>query len=64
MTVRLSHDVFCDQCGEWYHAFVSVVQSIREARVDARANGWKYVRGKHGYEDLCPTCVHKMRKDC
>ena len=58
MSVRLTHDVFCDQCGVWTHAFVSGAKRLKMARRHAKAGGWGYVyvRGE-GYKDLCPECM-------
>ena len=61
MTVRLTHDVYCDKCGVWVHCFVAGESRIREVRCIARDLGW--VRKKtpltHVLRDLCPDCAEK-----
>lgn len=58
MTVRLTHDVFCDGCGNWVHCFTSGAPMIRRARKMAQDSGFVYrhVKGE-GYKDFCPKCA-------
>jgi len=63
MSVRLSHDVFCDRCGGWLHAFVSGVPKLKWARKTAQAGGWLYIRTPEGYKDLCPDCATAWKEE-
>jgi len=60
MSVNLTHDVFCDECGQWIHAFVSHKAQIRKAREYAKRGGWAYIWTPEGYRDLCPDCAKDL----
>ena len=61
MSIVMTRDVFCDgiypngnRCSCWAHDQGST-HSADEARANARAVGWRRVRGR----DLCPTCAER-----
>ena len=56
MSIRLTHDIFCDLCGKWTHCFVSGAKRLKMARKHAAAGDWIYVWTPSGYKDLCPQC--------
>ncbi len=55
MSLTLSTDVFCDQCGDWTPGTVGPRNGGREARTIARSRGWTFSKHK----DLCPLCNGK-----
>lgn len=59
MVVRLSHDVFCDFCGDWTHSFVDVNVNRNLAMKKAKKKGWVRYRGR----DYCPTCWKETEDD-
>jgi len=63
MTVRLTHDIFCDKCGNWVHCFVAEESHIREARCLARDLGWVRKKMPHVLRDLCPDCADLQKGD-
>jgi len=61
MSVTISTDVFCDQCGNWIEGVTGAKPRHKEARRVAKEAGWSY-HPSHGYQDLCPICAaDKMR---
>ena len=60
MTIKLTHDIFCDECGDWAHChLVSPWAQITRARKAAQAEGWKRVKRGYRMIDLCPKCAAK-----
>lgn len=53
VSVTVTRDVFCDECGDWTHGVVN--EDAKAARRVARREGWVYRKGK----DLCPQCKGK-----
>lgn len=60
MSLTYSTDVFCDDCGNWTHGCIRV--SAITARRVARLEGWKCMKIKNGWLDLCPECAPKRAK--
>lgn len=52
MSLSVSTDVHCDECGAWVDGAVDTKMAASAARRAARLAGWKRIRGR----DICPDC--------
>lgn len=60
MSVVIETFLICDfrECGENF-GVDNRNQNVKQQRIDAKANGWKYVSGK----DFCPKCILKLKEE-
>ena len=58
MTIKLTHDIFCDSCLHWEFADVVSTKVLRRtARKNAHKEGWTTHEKADGtLIDLCPQC--------
>ena len=58
MSVRITTDIFCDQCSNWEHGVTCDAPDIKSTRKALKKLGWTYkLNTEEGYyEDLCPAC--------
>jgi hypothetical protein len=56
MSIRLTHDIHCDKCGQWEHIFVRSKVAKMEARKIAKHRGWTQHQTINGKQDWCPVC--------
>ena len=54
--IRVTTDVFCDDCGNWVHGGVSNEKDATSARRIARELGWVVRRRPGRMVDICPGC--------
>lgn len=59
MVVRVTTDVFCDECGDWVHGTISNEKQAIFARAVAREQGWIVRRRPGRMVDICPRCQEK-----
>ncbi len=55
--IRITTDVFCDNCPQWIYGTISYKAKSRYARQIAKKAGWSYST-KNNNNDLCPVCKH------
>lgn len=67
MAIRVTTDVFCDDCGCWVHGGVSHRIAAKDARSVAAKEGWVYklrIRDEgNKMVDLCSECAAGVPKD-
>ncbi len=56
MSLLITTDISCDECGNWTAGYAGCRIDGRRARAQARAAGWQQVRRGGERRDLCPTC--------
>lgn len=56
--IRVTTDVFCDECGNWSTHGTSSKAEPASAREGARSRGWRTTRRDRRLVDLCPPCAH------
>ena len=54
--IRVTTDIFCDDCGNWIHGGVSNEKDATRARRIAREQGWVVRRRPGQIVDICPGC--------
>lgn len=61
MSISVTTDVVCDECGHWNYGPTSGKKETLEARQMAKGAGWVHVNG----EDICYRCrrLPKYRGD-
>lgn len=53
MTITVTTDVFCNNCGTWIHGTTAPAMLAVQARNRAKKSGWTHP--KRGV-DFCPDC--------
>ena len=68
MTVRVTYDLFCDNCGNWEHGFVKTINTPGKHAANLRGRykkeGWGrlQVQVDGSLIDLCPKCYEELTK--
>lgn len=62
MSIVVTTDVFCDECGNWIFGDTGHKADARKARASAKSEGWVRIRVDGRLVDLCPTCAGKHGK--
>lgn len=56
MSITVTTDVFCDQCGDWVFGIASHKIENKKARLNAKKQGWLRIKN----QDICPSCKEKI----
>lgn len=62
MAIVVTCDVFCDgpDCPQWTNGVTGRGTRFWDARRNAKASGWVYVKHGDGWKDLCPDCQKEL----
>ena len=59
MSVRITTDVFCDECGRWATFGTDDRAHVKAAQQGARKHGWTF---KRNGDCACPECNGKTQR--
>lgn len=58
MSITISTDVFCEECGNWTAGATGTKPRPKAAREIAKSQGWAFFKRK----DYCPDCWEQLQK--